>query len=81
MIETKTIKGKKVYIHEYKPYNSANNKVTFPLKGTIVLGKRKKEFCIWTIEGKASVLKDHMTEKNIIITDDIIKFINENSLT
>ena len=59
--EYKTRRGDRVVIHEIKPFNDAGGRVTFPVKGTVHWrGRaRKRSFQIWTLDGRASVLRQH----------------------
>lgn len=59
--EYRTRSGDRVVIHEVKPFNSAGGRVTFPVKGTVHWrGRaRKKTYQIWTVDGRASVLRPH----------------------
>jgi hypothetical protein len=55
MLKTKS--GQRVTHVQYVPYNSAGRKVTFPIKGSVVVREKplKLKFCIWTIDGNMSV--------------------------
>ena len=37
-------------------YNSAGNEVTYPVKGTIRFGTRKKKNMIWSLDGREDVV-------------------------
>ena len=58
--EYKTVDRKVVTNLQYVPYNSVGEKVTFPIKGTIILRQKpmKTMYTIWTEEGKHSVFGD-----------------------
>lgn len=50
-------KGQTVILHEIVLKNSAGDIVTYPVHGTIIIKKpRKREYAIWSIEGKANVV-------------------------
>jgi hypothetical protein len=59
-----TISGKEVVLHDIKMKNYAGNIVTFPVKGTIFHSKRKKEYQIWTIDGRNQV--PGITDKDLV---------------
>ena len=49
--------GHRVINLSYVPFNSAGNKVTFPIKGTVVLSEKplKTTYHIWTSDGVSIV--------------------------
>lgn len=53
----KTISGHKVINLSYVPCNYAGNKVTFPVKGSIVLKEKplRTKYMIWTEQGSVNV--------------------------
>lgn len=51
----KTGRGHPVTIHKIVPMNCCGSHVTYPVKGTIHITKRKTEYAIWTITGKSNV--------------------------
>ena len=54
-----TREGKKVEGLQIVLHNSCGNEVTYPVKGTIVIKekpKRKTEYRIWSLDGKADVV-------------------------
>ena len=62
----RTRNGRKVFNIEIKLYNSCGNEVTFPVKGSIDMGKNcQPAYGIWTLDGRASVLPDSMHHKGI----------------
>jgi hypothetical protein len=70
-MELTTRNGKKIVGVQYKPFNSIGNRVTFPIKGTIILSEKptKKRYQIWTIEGRNSITRE--TEWDIVDLPDI----------
>ena len=59
--EYRTRRGDRVVIHKVRDFNNAGARSTFPVKGTVYWrGRaRKKSFQIWTLDGRASVLRQH----------------------
>lgn len=56
----KTRNGHSVVCLSYVPYNSCGDKVTFPIKGSIIIkGKRSPIFQIWKEDGSNSVFGEH----------------------
>ena len=57
-----TRNGKRVVNLTNVPFNSAGDKVTFPIKGTIIVREKplKTSYAIWTIEGKYDVFRDNL---------------------
>jgi len=55
--ELKTVSGHRVIGVEFVETNSVGNKVTFPIKGSIVLREKplKLEYNIWTKDGRLSI--------------------------
>jgi len=56
----KTKSGKRVFGLKIVMQNSCGRDVTFPVKGTIILSEkpRRTSYAIWTLEGRADVLKE-----------------------
>ncbi len=56
--EYRTRSGDRVVLHECVPFNSLGERVTFPIKGTIIKKDRprSKRFNIWTTEGRSRAL-------------------------
>lgn len=56
-----TRRGDRVVIHEVVRKNALGNEVTFPVKGTVINREnpRSKRYEIFTLEGRARVLKEH----------------------
>lgn len=48
-------------------HNSAGRKVTYPVKGTVLIGARRKDYRIWSINGQADVIWGH--GENLFLTD------------
>ena len=55
----RTRSGHEVTLIERKPFNSAGEAVTFPIKGTINRKPRRSAYQTWTDDGRASVLAKH----------------------
>lgn len=64
----RTKEGKRVIDLTYVPYNSCGNKVTYPIKGTIVVREkpRKLEYCIWSEDGRYDVVWGNHSEKDLV---------------
>lgn len=54
-----TRSGHKVKGLRYKPLNECGNKVTFPIKGSILRPKREPEYGIWKEDGSYSLFGEH----------------------
>lgn len=57
-----TREGATVTIHDIVPHNSAGERVTFPIKGSVrklVNVRYRTHYQIWTSDGRACVLGDH----------------------
>lgn len=51
-----TREGHRVTNLQYVPFNSSGNKVTFPIKGSVVIkGKRSSIYRIWKEDGSESI--------------------------
>ncbi len=61
-----TRSGKIVSNIQYVPKNSANRFVTYPIKGTIQISKRKTEYAIWTIDGVSDVVFGNKSNLDIV---------------
>ena len=51
--------GKRVINLLYVPFNSVGNRVTYPIKGSVVEREKplKLRYQVWSVEGNADVLK------------------------
>jgi hypothetical protein len=58
--ELKTKSGHRIIGVKYEEYNSLGNKVTFPIKGSIVLREkpRKLKYCIWRKDGRENIFQE-----------------------
>jgi hypothetical protein len=58
--EYRTRSGDRVIIHECVPHNSCGDRVTFPIKGTVIKASnpRIKRFNIWTTEGRDNTFSE-----------------------
>jgi len=67
-IDAQTVSGKRVIYLVYEAIGSAGNKVTFPIKGTIVVREKpwKTEYQIWTPGGKARPIGDHPDDLRVV---------------
>lgn len=56
-----TRNGFKVCNLHYKPFNSLGNKVTFPIKGSIIIKDKplRMIYQIWTEDGNCSIFGEH----------------------
>ncbi len=59
--------GRRVIIHAIKLYNSCEEKVTYPVKGTVILKEKPRRTMqeIYTLEGKVNVVWDSPMENLI----------------
>ena len=76
MIESKTVSGAKVTNLKYVPFNSAGDKVTYPVKGTIWRKKNSRtvpEYCIWSIQGKRDVVWNRWEKDELVIPPELQK--------
>lgn len=57
----RTVMGNRVVVHSVVPTNAVGETVTFPVKATVIDGRRphRKWEQIYTLEGRADVLKAH----------------------
>jgi hypothetical protein len=64
----KTKSGKRVIGLKYKEYNSCGKRVTYPLKGSIVVREKplKLEYCIWSEDGIYDVVWKKNSELDIV---------------
>lgn len=53
-----TCNGKRVINLRYVPYNSAGGKVTYPIKGSVVVRERplKLQYRVWSLYGEDNVV-------------------------
>jgi hypothetical protein len=65
----KTRSGRRVINLSYVPLNSAGKKVTYPVKGTVVLREKplKTTYMIWSEDGYADVVWEPGTHKDDLI--------------
>jgi hypothetical protein len=63
-----TKSGKRVIGLEYVPFNSCGYKVTYPIKGSIVVCEKpvKLKFCIWSENGIFDIVWNNQEELNLI---------------
>lgn len=64
----RTKSGKRVVGLQYTPKNSNGAKVTYPIKGSIVVREKpiKLEFCIWSEDGIYDIVWGNKEELNLI---------------
>ena len=57
--EYKTVSGKRVILSQIVLYNSLDEEVTFPVKGSVVVSEKpfKTKFSIWTLDGRWDTIK------------------------
>ena len=67
--ELKTVNGKRVIDVRYEPRNSTGAKVTYPIKGSIVVQEKpfKTEYAIWSADGRIDVVFNRAPELNLVI--------------
>lgn len=63
-----TVKGQRVIGLTIKEHNGVGNKVTYPLKGSIVVKEKplQLEYCIWTLDGIYDIVFGNHSEKNLV---------------
>jgi hypothetical protein len=62
----KTRSGRRVFDIVIKLYNSCGREVTYPVKGSIDMGKnRMPAYGIWTLDGRGSVMPDSFHHKGV----------------
>lgn len=63
-----TKSGKRVIGLKIKEHNCVGNKVTYPLKGSIVIREKplKLEYCIWTLDGIYDIVFNTHEEMNLV---------------
>ena len=66
--EYRTARGGKVLGLTIQLTNSCDNEVTFPVKGSIKVGRKMPRYCIWTLDGKADLFTSGM-----ICDDDLVE--------
>lgn len=68
----RTKNGKRVIGLEYVPFNSCGGKVTYPIKGSIVIKEKpiKLKFCLWSEDGIHDVVWGNNEELNLIEDKD-----------
>ena len=62
----KTRSGKKVVGLKRVPVNSCGNKVTYPLKGSIVAPRNAPKYQIWTDDGMTDCVFNNFSEDDLI---------------
>lgn len=64
----KTRSGKRVINVVRKTYNDIGDEVTYPLKGTIILGEKplKTTYHIWSNEGISDIVFRNMSDKDLV---------------
>jgi len=64
----KTRDGKRVELHAITEYNSCGAKVTYPVKGTIILREKpiKIRYMIWSINGVTDVVWNKFSNLDLI---------------
>jgi hypothetical protein len=67
--EYKTKSGKRVIGLYNIPYNSAGEKVTYPIKGSIVLSEKpfRTKYQIWSEDGKVDVVFGKNSSEDLVL--------------
>ena len=79
-MRTKDKNNKNIINLEFKPIGSAGNfPISFPIKGSKVIGKDKFSYEIYAINGRTDIYKK--CNNDLVINRDIIKLIHNYKIT
>src|SRR4030042_3148693 len=72
--EYRTKSGKDVIGLAFVPLNSIGNKVTYPIKGSIIVKKKplKLRYAIWSADGISDVVWGNHKDDDLVKVEDII---------
>lgn len=67
--EYRTKSGKKIIGLSYIPLNNYDNKVTYPIKGSIVVKEKplKLKYQIWSEDGKVDIVWNNNSKEDLVL--------------